>query len=103
MKERKIIQKSCSKFASPLVLIWKKSGDLRIYTDFHWIYARTIKDAHPLPHQADAFAAMGGNAYLSTMDLSSGYYNVEVHEDDRKYTAFTSPFRLYKYKRLQSV
>ncbi len=43
---------------------------------------------------------MGGNAYFSTMDLTSGYYNVEVHEDDRKYTAFTSPFGLYEYNRL---
>ncbi len=100
MEEREIIRKSSSEFASPLVLVWKKSGDLRICTDFRWINARTIKDAHPLPHQADALAALGGNAYFSTMDLTSGYYNVEVHEDDRKYTAFTSPFGLYEYNRL---
>ncbi len=100
MEEREIIRKSSSEFASPLVLVWKKSGDLRICTDFRWINACTIKDAHPLPHQADALAALGGNAYFSTMDLTSGYYNVEVHEDDRKYTAFTSPFGLYEYNRL---
>ncbi len=100
MEEHEIIRKSSSEFASPLVLVWKKSGDLRICTDFRWINARTIKDAHPLPHQADALAALGGNAYFSTMDLTSGYYNVEVHEDDRKYTAFTSPFGLYEYNRL---
>lgn len=100
MEEREIIRKSSSEFASPLVLVWKKSGDLRICTDFRWLNARTIKDAHPLPHQADALAALGGNAYFSTMDLTSGYYNVEVHEDDRKYTAFTSPFGLYEYNRL---
>ncbi|KAL0147456.1 hypothetical protein M9458_057241 [Cirrhinus mrigala] len=82
MEEREIILKSSSEFASPLVLVWKKSGDLRICTDFRWINARTIKDAHPLPHQADALAVLGGNAYFSTMDLTSGYYNVEVHEDD---------------------
>lgn len=34
------------------------------------------------------------------MDLTSGYYNVEVHEEDRKFTAFTSPFGLYEYNRL---
>ncbi|RXN32851.1 interleukin-1 receptor accessory -like 1-A isoform X3 [Labeo rohita] len=100
MEEHEIIQKSSSEFASPLVLVWKKSGDLRICTDFHWINARTIKDVHPLPHQADALPALGRNAYFSTMDLTSGYYNVEVHEDDRKYTAFTSPFGLYEYNRL---
>lgn len=100
MEECELIRKSCSEYASPLVLVWKKSGDLRLCTDFRWLNARTIKDAHPLPHQADALAALGGNAFFSTMDLTSGYYNVEVHEDDRKFTAFTSPFGLYEYNRL---
>lgn len=100
MEERELIRKSSSDFASPLVLVWKKSGDLRLCTDFRWINARTIKDAHPLPHQADALAALGGNAFFLTMDLTSRYYNVEVHEDDKKYTAFTSPFGLYEYNHL---
>ncbi|CAI5642335.1 unnamed protein product [Oreochromis niloticus] len=34
------------------------------------------------------------------MDLTSGYYNVEVHEEDPKYTAFTSPFGLYEYNHM---
>lgn len=100
MEERDIIRKSTSEYASPLVLIWKKNGDLRLCTDFRWLNARTIKDAHPLPHQTDALAALGGNAFFSTMDLTSGYYNVEVHEEDKKFTAFTSPFGLYEYNRL---
>ncbi|XP_061823055.1 uncharacterized protein [Nerophis lumbriciformis] len=100
MEERDIIRKSTSEYASPLVLVWKKNGDLRLCTDFRWLNARTIRDTHPLPHQADALAALGGNAFFSTMDLTSGYYNVEVHEEDRKFTAFTSPFGLYEYNRL---
>lgn len=100
MEEREIIRKSNSEFASPLVLVWKKTGDLRICNDFRWLNARTIKDAHPLPHPADALSALGGNAFFSTMDLTSGYYNVEVHEADRKYTAFSSPFGLYEYNRM---
>ena len=100
MEEREIIRKSSSEYASPLVLVWKKNGDLRLCTDFRWLNARTIKDAHPLPHQADALAALGGNAYFSTMDLTSGYYNVDVHEEDKKFTAFTSQFGLYEYNRL---
>lgn len=100
MEECDIIRKSTSEHASPLFLVWKKNGDLRLCTDFRWLNARTIKDAHPLPHQADALAVLGGNAFFSTMDLTSGYYNVEVHEEDKKFTAFTSPFGLYEYNRL---
>ncbi|KAJ8396773.1 hypothetical protein AAFF_G00013720 [Aldrovandia affinis] len=100
MEEREMIRKSTSEHASPLVMVWKKNGDLRLSTDFRWLNMRTVKDAHPLPHQVDALAALGGNAFFSTMDLTSGYYNVEVHEQDKKFTAFTSPFGLYEYNRL---
>ena len=100
MEEREIIRKSVSDYASPLVMVWKKNGDLRICTDFRWLNARTVKDAHPLPHQSDCLAALGGNALFSTMDLTSGFYNVPLHEASRKFTAFTTPLGLYEYNRL---
>lgn len=100
MEERGIIRKSSSEFASPLVLVWKKNGDLRLCTDFRWLNARTVKDAHPLPHQEDCLAALGGNVFFSTMDLTSGFYNVPLHEDDKTYTAFASPVGLHEYNRL---
>lgn len=67
---------------------------------FRWVNARTVKDAHPLPHQADVLAALGGNAFFSTMDLTSGYYNVPLHDDDKKYTAFSSPLVFHEYDRM---
>lgn len=100
MEERGIIRKSVSEYASPLVMVWKKDGSLRICTDFRWLNARTLKDAHPLPHQADCLAALGGNAYFSTMDLTSGFYNIPMCEEDKRYTAFTTPIGLYEYNRM---
>lgn len=100
MEEKDIIRKSTSEFASPLVLVWKKNGDLRVCTDFRWLNRRTLKDAHLLPHQADCLAALGGNAFFSTMDLTSGFYNMPLHEADRKYSAFTTRMGLYNYNRL---
>uniref|UniRef100_A0AAV2KRL7 ribonuclease H n=1 Tax=Knipowitschia caucasica TaxID=637954 RepID=A0AAV2KRL7_KNICA len=100
MEEVGIIKKSQSEYASPLVLVVKPNGDLRICNDFRWLNARTIKDAHPLPHQTDALAALGGNVFFSTMDLTSGFYNVPLHEDDKRFTAFSSPFGLHEYNRM---
>ena len=100
MEEQGIIRKSVSEFASPLVMVWKKNGDLRICTDFRWLNARTIKDAHPLPHQADCLAALGGNSVFSTMDLTSWFYNLPMNEEDKKYTAFTTPRGLHEYNRM---
>lgn len=100
MEDKGIIRKSNSEWASPLVLVWKPSGELRICTDFRWLNQRTEKDAYPLPHQADALASLGGNCFFSTMDLTSGFYNIPIHEDDRKYTACSTPAGLYEYNRM---
>lgn len=100
MEEKDIIRKSSSEWASPLVLVWKKNGDLRICVDYRWLNARTVKDAHPVPHQADCLAALGGNAIFSAMDLTSGFYNVPMHEEDKKFTAFTTPVGLHEFNRL---
>ncbi len=100
MEEKEIIRRSTSEYASPLILVRKKNGDLRVCTDFRWLNRKTLKDAHPLPHQAACLAALGGNALFSTMDLTSGFYNMPLHEDDRKFTAFTTPMGLFEYNRL---
>lgn len=100
MEEKGIIRKSNSEWASPLVLVWKKSGDMRVCTDFRELNRRTFKDAYPLPHQSDALAALGGNSLFSSMDLTSGFYNVPLHESDKKYTACTTPVGLYEYNRM---
>ncbi|KAL1246736.1 hypothetical protein QQF64_034331 [Cirrhinus molitorella] len=100
MEEKGIISKSVSEYASPLVMVWKKDGSLRICTDFRWLNAKTVKDAHPLPHQQDCLAALGGNLLFSSMDLTSGFYNIPLHVSDRHYTAFTTPMGLYEYNRL---
>lgn len=96
MEEKEIIQKSSSEWASPLVLGWKMNGDLRVCGDHRWLNSTTVKDAHPLPHQADCLAALGG----STMDLTSGYYNIPMCEEDKKLTAFTMPMGLHEFNHM---
>lgn len=100
MEGKGIIRKSTSEYASPLVMVWKKDGGLRICTDFRWLNFRTLKDAHPLPHQSDCLAPLGGNCLFSTMDLTSGFFNVPLQEEDKKYTAFTTPLGLHEYNRM---
>ncbi|KAL7877507.1 hypothetical protein SRHO_G00041500 [Serrasalmus rhombeus] len=90
-EEKGIIRKSHSEYTSPLVLVWKKNSDLCICTDFRLLNARTVKDA---------LAALGGNVFFSAMDLISGFYNVPLCEEHKKYTAFSSPFGLHEYNRM---
>jgi hypothetical protein len=70
MEDVGLIRKSVSEYASPLAMVWKEDRSLSLGTDFRWMNARTVKDAHPLPHQADFLTALGGSAFSSTMDLT---------------------------------
>lgn len=45
-------------------------------------------------------ATLGGNTYFSTMDLTSDLYNIPMAEEDKKYTAFTTPMGLYEYNKM---
>jgi hypothetical protein len=48
-----IISESQSVYASPIVLVKEKTGDLRMYVDFHDINRKAVKDRYPLPHILD--------------------------------------------------
>ena len=59
--------------------------------DYRGLNARTVKDAYPLPRIDESLDALGGAAIFSTMDLQSAYYQVEIAEEDKAKTAFTTP------------
>ena len=58
----------------------------------------TRKDAQPLPRIDDTLDAMGEACYFSTLDLASGYWQVEVDPRDREKTAFATPFGLHQFR-----
>ncbi len=95
-----VIQESSSSFASPIVLVRKADGTLRLCVDYRRLNSKTKRDAFPLPRIDESLDALGGAQVFSTIDLASGYHQVAVHERDRPKTAFTTPFGLYEYRRM---
>ncbi|KAL6456587.1 hypothetical protein MHYP_G00351310 [Metynnis hypsauchen] len=93
-----IIEESYSPWAAPVILVRKKDGTWRFCLDYRKLNAVTIKDSHPLPRVDDALDALSGSAWFSTMDLQHGYWQVEVEEQDREKTAFTTGSGLYHFK-----
>lgn len=95
-----IIRESESPFASPVVLVRKKNGKIRLCIDYRKLNTRTIKDAYALPNIEEAFSALCGAKWFSVMDLKSGYYQVEMAEEDKPKTAFTCPLGFYEFNRM---
>ena len=95
-----IIKPSQSSFASPIVIVRKKDGRIRLCVDYRQLNARTVRDAHPLPRIDESLDALGNAKYFSCLDLTSGYLQVPMAEQDRQKTAFTTPMGLFEYTRM---
>ena len=97
MQECGIIEPSSSEWASPMVLVKKKDGTLRLCVDYRRVNAISATDAYPLPRIDDIIDQIGGAKYLTTIDLTKGYWQVPVASSDRGKTAFCTPFGLFQF------
>jgi hypothetical protein len=95
-----VVEPSDSDWASPSVLVRKKDGSVRWCVDFRAVNAVTIKDAYPLPNIGECIDNLSGSEFFSTLDMASGYWQVEVKEEDRPKTAFLTKHGLYQFKRM---
>ena len=98
MLERDVIQPTNSPWASPIVLVQKKDGSTRFCVDYRKVNSVTRKDAYPLPRVDDTLDTLAGSKWFSTLDLLSGYWQVEVDPEDRQKTAFCTPDGLFEFK-----
>lgn len=62
--------------------------------------ALTHKDAYPLPRIEESLTSLKQAAWYSTLDLASGYWQVDLDPKDREKTAFTTPLGLYEFQRM---
>ena len=83
------ICRSTSPWANPVVLICKKDGSLRFCIDLRKPNNRTIKDAQSLPRIEDSLDCLDGTTIFTSLDLQSGYWQVELTEASRPLTVFT--------------
>ena len=98
MLKNDIIQPSNSPWSSPIILVRKRDGSTRFCIDYRKVNSVTRKDAYPLPRVDDILDTLGGSKWFSTLDLKSGYWQVEVDSSSREKTAFTTSEGLYEFK-----
>ena len=97
MLSKNIISPSQSPWASPIVLVAKKDGSTRFCVDYRKLNTVTRKDAYPLPRVDDSLDTLTGSKWFSTLDLRSGYWQVEVCPEHRAKTAFTTQEWLFEF------
>ncbi|KAL5506395.1 hypothetical protein EMCRGX_G008021 [Ephydatia muelleri] len=97
MEKHGIIEKFSSDWSSPIVLVKKKDGTLRFCIDFRRLNSVSKTDAYPMPRVDDLLDELGQARFISTLDLTKGYWQVPVEKTGQAKTAFRTPFGLYQF------
>lgn len=105
MLEQNIIQPSNSPYNSPLWIVPKKidnSGTQkwRIVIDYRKLNEVTISDKFPIPNMDSILDKLGKAQYFTTLDLAKGFHQIPVRPEDRKKTAFSTPYGHFEYLRM---
>lgn len=98
MLEKEVVEPSMSPWAFPIVLIRKKDGSNRFCVDFRKLNDVTCKDAYPLPRIDTTLDTLAGSKWFSTLDFLSGYWQVQIEEEDQSKTTFCTTEGLFQFK-----
>ena len=100
MLKDKIIAPSKSSFNSPIIIVKKNDGGLRICLDLRSLNKALEPVHYPIPRIDDLLNRLGEANVLSTIDLAHAYHQCEIAEGDCEKTAFTVNNRKYHYLRV---
>lgn len=93
-----IIEESSSPWCSPIVLARRKDGRPRFCIDLRAVNSVTQSLPHPLPRVDDALDSLAGSCFFSTLDMASGYWQVDLADEDKEKTAFTTGKGLHHFR-----
>lgn len=86
-----IARPSRSEYASPIVVIKKKSGKPRLCVDYRRLNRRIVRDRYPLPLVEDQLDRLAKAKVFCTLDLKDGFFHVPIDEPSIHYTVFVTP------------
>jgi hypothetical protein len=94
-----ILEVSESPYGAPVLFVPKPNGrGLRLCVDYRALNSITVKNRCTIPHIDDLLDAVAGSSYFTSLDLTSGYHQILISEEDRPKTAFRTSFGHFQFK-----
>ena len=96
--QQNVIQPSVSPWASPLVAVPKKSGEICFCVDYRALNNVTKKDAYPIPNINDNLSRLSGSRIFSAIDGAGAFHAVAIKPSDMEKTAFVANNKLWEFR-----
>lgn len=77
-----VVQPSRSDWSSPIVMVLKPDGSTQFCMDFRRLNAVSSFDANPIPRIDELIEKLGTASYITTFDLTKGYWQVPLKKED---------------------
>ncbi|XP_077538135.1 uncharacterized protein LOC144150167 [Haemaphysalis longicornis] len=101
LEDNDVIERvDASEWVSPLVVVRKKNGDIRLCVDLREPNKAIIIDGYPLPHVEELLQMFHGAVCFSKLDLASAYHQLLLEEGSRDLTTFVTHEGLFRFKRV---
>ena len=92
-----LIEPSEAYYASPLVLVKKPDGSIRVCVNYKNLNAHTLVSPYPFLSTEDIMDRLGGSKFYSKFDLCKGYYQIPLEEKSREYSTFVCKRGLFRF------
>jgi hypothetical protein len=93
-----LIVPSVSPFASHVLLVKKKDGTWQFCVDYRKLNDMTIKNRFPMPLVELILEELVGTLYFSSLDLTAGYHQIRMGQEDEYKTTFKTHHGLYQFR-----
>ena len=100
IQEDVIEEATGASWVSPVHVVYKGNGELRICIDLREANKAVIRERFPIPRIQDLLRQLSGAKMFSTLDLRKAYWQVRLSEESREITSFMAAGKVYQFKRL---
>jgi hypothetical protein len=89
---------------APVLFVPKPNGrGLRLCVEYRALKSITVKNRCTIPRIDNLFDVVAGSAYFTSLDLTLGYHQILISEEDWPKTAFRTPFGHFQFKVLEGL
>ncbi|CAM5091887.1 unnamed protein product [Eretmochelys imbricata] len=97
MLQMGVIRPSSNAWASPVVLVPKPDGEIRFCMDYRKLNAVTRPNNYPVPRTDELLEKLGWAQFISSLDLTTGYWQLPLDESAKERSAFTTHVGLCEF------